>query len=169
MQDGLFGRRSLRQPGACHAPRQTHFRRRLPVERLVGYLVRAAGHAQNGTNAGANAEICASTGDAYSPEQRIAACGALIDALKDQPQTLAAALVNRGAALRYVNKMQLALGDFDRAIALDPNNARAFRERANTCRSIGRLDQALADANQAVRLDPNDAHSARRPRQRLQQ
>ncbi len=69
----------------------------------------------------------------------------------------------------YVNKMQLALGDFDRAIALDPKNARAFRERANACRTIGRLDQALADANQAVRLDPNDAASGRHPRQRLQQ
>ena len=41
--------------------------------------------AQSGTNA----EICASTaGSAYSPEQRITACGALIDTLKDQPQAL---------------------------------------------------------------------------------
>src|SRR5277367_4287526 len=108
----------------------------------------------------ANADICAGTNDAaYSPDQRIAACGALIDTLKDQPQALAAALVNRGATYWYVNKMQLSLGDFDRAIALDPKNARAFRERANACRTIGRLDQALADANQAVRLDPSDAQA----------
>ncbi len=54
-------------------------------------------------------------------------------------------------------RSRLSLADFDRAIALDPSNARAFRERSNAYRSIGRLDQALADANQAVRLDPNDA------------
>jgi tetratricopeptide (TPR) repeat protein len=107
---------------------------------------------------GANADICASTNDAaYSPAQRIAACGALIDTLKDQPKALAAALVNRGATYWTIDKIQLSLADFDRAIALDPSNARAFRERSNACRSIGRLDQALADANQAVRLDPNDA------------
>jgi tetratricopeptide (TPR) repeat protein len=121
---------------------------------LVVLLAAPAARAQGG----ANADICASTNDAaYAPERRIAACGALIDALKDQPKALATALVNRGAAYWTINKVQLSLGDFDRAIALDPENARAFRERSNACRSIGRLDQALADANQAVRLDPNDA------------
>jgi tetratricopeptide (TPR) repeat protein len=107
-----------------------------------------------------NADICASTDDsAYSPQQRIAACGALIDALKDQPQAQAAALVNRGAAYWYVDQTLNALADFDRAIALDPQNARAFRERSNASRSIGRLDQALADANAAVRLDPHSAQA----------
>ncbi len=67
------------------------------------------------------------------------------------------ALVNRGAAYWYMNKMSLAFADLDRAIALDPKNARAFRERSNAHRSAGRLDRALADANEAVRLDPNDA------------
>jgi tetratricopeptide (TPR) repeat protein len=126
---------------------------------LLGGLLSILSAPQASAQSGANAEICASTGDAYAPEQRITACGALIDALKDQSQPLAAALVNRGAVYRYVGKMQLALGDFDRAIALDPNNARAFRERADPCRRIGRLDQALADANQAVRLDPSDAQA----------
>ena len=53
--------------------------------------------------------------------------------------------------------MSLAFADLDRAIALDPKNARAFRERSNSYRTTGRLDRALADANKAVRLDPNDA------------
>ena len=50
-----------------------------------------------------------------------------------------------------------AFADLNRAIALDPNNARAFRERSNAYRSISKLDRALADASEAVRLDPRDA------------
>jgi tetratricopeptide (TPR) repeat protein len=115
-----------------------------------------------GTPAGAqgstNADICASTDDAaYSPEQRIAACGALTDALKEQPKALADALVNRGRIYWYINKTQTAFADLNRAIALDPSNARAFRERSNAYRTAGNLDKALADANEAVRLDPDNA------------
>jgi tetratricopeptide (TPR) repeat protein len=84
------------------------------------------------------------------PEQRIAACTALMETLKDQPKALAAVLTDRGATYWYINKSDLALKDLDRAIALDPTNARAFRERANTYCNLGRLDRALADANAAV-------------------
>ena len=79
-----------------------------------------------------NADICAAADDsAYSPEQRIAACTTLIETSKDQPSELAAALVNRGSVYYYVNRMPLAFADLDRAIALDPKNSRAFRERSN--------------------------------------
>ena len=106
----------------------------------------------------ANADICAADDDsAYSAEQRVAACGVLIKAAKDAPKQLSAALVNRGAAYWYMDKMPQAFADLDRAIALDPTNARAYLERSNSHRSAGHLDRALADANEAVRLDPSNA------------
>ena len=81
----------------------------------------------------ANADICAATdSSAVTPEQRIAACSALVEASKDAPVELSALLVNRGAAYWYINKMSQAFADLDRAIALDPKNARAFRERSNS-------------------------------------
>jgi tetratricopeptide (TPR) repeat protein len=94
---------------------------------------------------------------AFSPEQRIAACNTLIKAARNAPKEVADALVNRGRAAWYADKMKQAFADLNRAIALDPNNARAFRERSNAYRSIGKLDRALADASEAVRLDPRDA------------
>ncbi|MGB6935115.1 MAG: tetratricopeptide repeat protein [Xanthobacteraceae bacterium] len=129
---------------------------------FAGLLAARAAQAQAQAQAPGvtNAGICASTDDdAYPPQRRVEACSALIDTLADQPTALAAALVNRGTIYCYINKSQLALTDLDRAIALDPKNERAFRERSNTYRTVGRLDKALSDANEAVRLDPNDAQA----------
>ena len=106
----------------------------------------------------ANATVCAADDDsAFSPEQRMAACDAVIKTAANAPKAVAAALVNRGRAAWYANQMKQAFADLDRAIALDPNNARAFRERSIAWRSSGALDRALADASEAVRLDPKDA------------
>src|SRR5580704_12802387 len=102
----------------------------------------------------ANSDICAADdGSAFSPEQRIAACTAVIADTKDAPQQLAPAFVNRGRAHWYTDKMQPAFADFVRAIALDPKNARAFRERSNAFRRAGWLEGALADGDEAGLLE----------------
>ena len=106
----------------------------------------------------ASATVCAADDDsAFSAEQRIAACDAVIKAAGNIPKKVAEALVDRGRAAWYADKMSQAFADLNRAIALDPSNARAFRERSNAWRSTGALDRALADASEAVRLDPKDA------------
>ena len=141
--------------GEIHAPLDAIVCRTLPAGRR-----RAAAVPPAKAQSTANADICAATdGSAVTPEQRIAACTAMIETTKDAPVELSAILVNRGAAYWYINKMSQAFADLDRAIALDPKNALAFRERSNSHRTAGRLDRALADANHAVRLDPNDARN----------
>src|ERR1700729_1837873 len=126
--------------------------------RVVLCLLAAFAASPASAQGNANATVCAADDDsAFSPEQRIAACNALIKATRNAPKEVADALVNRGQAAWYANKMKQAFADLDRAIALDPNNARAFRERSNAYRSAGKLDPALADASEAVRLDPKDA------------
>ena len=126
--------------------------------RVVLCLLAAFAASPASAQGNANATVCAADDDsAFSPEQRIAACNALIKATRNAPKEVADALVNRGQAAWYANKMKQAFADLDRAIALDPNNARAFRERSNAWRSTGALDRALADASEAVRLDPKDA------------
>jgi tetratricopeptide (TPR) repeat protein len=106
----------------------------------------------------ADTEICtADDKSATSPEQRIAACTTLVEVFKDQPKELAGVLVHRGAVYYFINRMPLAFADLDRAIALDPTNANALRERSNAHRTAGRLDRALTDANEAIRLAPDDA------------
>jgi tetratricopeptide (TPR) repeat protein len=107
---------------------------------------------------GANAEICAAADDsAFSPQQRIAACSALIAGAKDDSKALVDALVKRAGVYFYLNRMPAAFADLDRAIALDPKSAAAYRLRGESFRVINRIDRALADANEAIRLDPESA------------
>jgi tetratricopeptide (TPR) repeat protein len=109
--------------------------------RVVLCLLAAMAASPAGAQGNANATVCAADDDsAFSPEQRIAACDALIKAARNAPKEVADVLVNRGQAAWYADKMKQAFADLDRAIALDPNNARAFRERSNAYRSIGKLD-----------------------------
>ncbi|WP_181183564.1 MULTISPECIES: tetratricopeptide repeat protein [unclassified Mesorhizobium] len=130
--------------------------RRLLLLAVAPLALAAMPHAK--AEGAADTAICASSDDsAYSAQQRIAACTALIEGGKnDRSPDFVAALVSRGATYWNVDKMQLALADLSRAIALDPKNARAYRERSNIYRTSGNLDKALADANEAARLDPND-------------
>ena len=51
-------------------------------------------------------------------------------------------------------KDDLALQDFNQAIAVNPNDAAPYLGRGNLYRSQGNFDGALADLNQAIRLNP---------------
>jgi predicted O-linked N-acetylglucosamine transferase (SPINDLY family) len=67
--------------------------------------------------------------------------------------------LNRGIALRDLQRPQEALEDFEHAVRLDPGNAAVFRNRGITLRDLGRLEEALASYDHAIRLNPNAAEA----------
>jgi tetratricopeptide (TPR) repeat protein len=132
-------------------------RRRLSWLFAFACLAVLAGPPANAQGA-VDSDICAAGDDsAVSPEQRIAACTRVIAAAKEDTKALVDALVKRAGVNFYLNHMNEAFADLNRAIGFDPKNAAALRLRGESYRVTGRIDRALADANDAIRLDPKSA------------
>jgi tetratricopeptide (TPR) repeat protein len=49
-----------------------------------------------------------------------------------------------------------AIGNFDEAIRLNPDDARSYNIRGNVWDELGIFERALADYDEAIRIDPND-------------
>ena len=69
------------------------------------------------------------------------------------------ALLGQAGAKARGGDLRGALADLDRAVALDPGLARAWRERALARGLLGDLSGALADLDQALELDPRDGNT----------
>src|SRR5437899_6382995 len=98
--------------------------------------------------------------NAAAPEPAIAACTRLLEALARGEISVpegAAVHVARGNLHAVAGDVARAIGDYDRAIALDPNRAVAFFNRAGALAASGQMDRALADYDRAIELDPMDA------------
>jgi tetratricopeptide (TPR) repeat protein len=66
------------------------------------------------------------------------------------------AFTMRGVIWRKVrNDPDVALGDFNEAIRLDPTIVAAYLSRGDTLLRKENFDRAIADCNEAIRLDPN--------------
>ncbi len=73
---------------------------------------------------------------------------------------LASACNNRGVLKQYkLNDPQGALSDYNQAISLNPNFARAYYNRGNLKDDLNDLQGALADYNQAIFLNPKYANA----------
>lgn len=56
-------------------------------------------------------------------------------------------------------KPEKALGDFNRAIKIDPNRADGYLGRANTLNTMGQYNDALEDYARALEIDPKLANA----------
>ena len=62
--------------------------------------------------------------------------------------------VHEGSAAMAASNWDLALKRFSEAVALDPNNAKAFFGRGAVHANRNDYDKAIADYSEAIRLDP---------------
>jgi tetratricopeptide (TPR) repeat protein len=86
----------------------------------------------------------------------VAACSTVI-ATNVRPDLKAAAHFNRGAAYLKQGEGEKALPDFDAALVIMPDFARALEARGGLLFTQGKIDQALKDLDRAIVLDPKSA------------
>jgi len=101
------------------------------------------------------------SGSKAPPTELIAVCGRIIDDnTTSRGDRVAALLVRAEARAEIADSTNQALADLDRAIALDHNNARAYRLRGDLTREAGgNLGRAESDLSKAITLDPQDAEA----------
>lgn len=72
------------------------------------------------------------------------------------PQGVADALDGSGQMHAILGRPELALKDFNAALAIKADDARAFSGRGMAKAALGRLDESLDDFNRSLRLNPNN-------------
>jgi len=96
-------------------------------------------------------------GIATSPDDKVTACTAAIDAKTETGNRLAAAYCNRGYGLTEKRDLDRALADLDEAIRIDPAYACAYTNRGRVYAFKKDLDRAIKDYDEAIRIDPGFA------------
>lgn len=66
-------------------------------------------------------------------------------------------LIHRARLAASAGYREMAVADYDSAIALDPGNVTALTERGMLRDLLGQRDEALADFERVISLDPGDA------------
>ena len=86
----------------------------------------------------------------------------LSQTIKQQPKN-AVIYNNRGTAYHSLGQHQLAVNDYDKAVALKKDYADAYNNRGVAYYSLGKYDKAIEDFNKAISLKQNfgDAYANR--------
>ena len=92
--------------------------------------------------------------EAGNSDQTIVACSVVITRGLADKQDLNAAFKNRGNAYDDKGQYDLAIADYDKAIAINPNDADAFNDRGATHSAMRKYDLAIEDYDQVLRLNP---------------
>ena len=93
--------------------------------------------------------------DSATAQQTIVSCTALISAGTLRGRELAIVYYNRGIGYEQSDQYDLAIADYNQALRLDPNYAKAYNNRGRSYRYKGLYDLAVADATHALQIDPN--------------
>jgi len=97
-------------------------------------------------------QACISTRTA--PDDKVAACGTVIEIGCETGKNLAAAYCFRGHGLTEKREFDAALSDLNESIRLDPTSACALTNRGRVYAFKRDLDRAIADYDEAIRIDP---------------
>jgi energy-converting hydrogenase Eha subunit A len=71
-----------------------------------------------------------------------------------EPERFPLAYNNRGMVFLKAGQFDMAIADFNKAVALDPQYAKAYYNRGSAFDKIGRLDEAILDYKKTIALDP---------------
>jgi tetratricopeptide (TPR) repeat protein len=78
-----------------------------------------------------------------------------LEALRKEAAREAVTVMNQGDALAAQGEWELALEEYNRAILLNPGDARFYARRGDAYASQSEWKDALANYTKAIRLDPN--------------
>ncbi|MEW2164031.1 tetratricopeptide repeat protein [Streptomyces sp. NPDC007084] len=120
---------------------------------------RALAEAGRDTDAEAPARWGSDLGRALEDGGPAAALQLLLNRAGFEPATEALARSVRGSVLRHDGAYEEAAAEYDRAIALDPTLARAYRSRAMTRAESGDYAGGIADLDRALALAPDDSRA----------
>ena len=101
-----------------------------------------------------NWQRCVNKGKAFSSDVAISGCTAVLQSKQGTQSNRAIAFNNRGMAWNDKGEHDVAIGDLNEAIRLNPKLAVAYSNRGRAYRGKGDHDRAIADYTTAIKLDP---------------
>ena len=99
----------------------------------------------------AQVERCGTLSDLGRQEEALAACERAIDALP------APAFTNRAIAQQRAGKILDAIGSYEKALAINPNDATVWTHQGILFEKLGQNEKALTSYNKAIQINPKSA------------
>jgi tetratricopeptide (TPR) repeat protein len=93
--------------------------------------------------------------DGKQTENGIAVCTRLINSGRWGGPDLARLISNRAALYIKIGKLDPAMADLDRVVAITPDYVFAYDNRGEVWRLRGNNDKAILEYNKAIKIDPN--------------